>query len=45
MLAFQTGVRVGELTAMKKDDIVDENGIVSIHIQRTETKYKDENGE
>ncbi|MBR4760342.1 MAG: site-specific integrase [Lachnospiraceae bacterium] len=45
MLAFQTGVRVGELTAVKKDDIVDENGIVSIHIQRTETKYKDENGE
>ena len=45
MLAFQTGLRVGELSALRKEDIVDEDGIISIHIQRTETKYKDENGE
>lgn len=45
MLVFQTGLRVGELTALKKSDIVNDDGIVSIHVQRTETKYKDDNGE
>lgn len=45
MLSFHTGLRVGELSALKKGDIVNEGGIVSIHVQRTETKYKDENGE
>lgn len=38
LLAFQTGVRVGELCAIKKSDIVGQ----TIHIQRTEVKYKDE---
>lgn len=39
LLAFQTGVRVGELSTLKSDDI----DIVArtIHIQRTEVKYKD----
>lgn len=44
-LAFHTGIRVGELTALKASDIVKEEGIVSIHIQRTETKYKDGKGD
>ena len=43
-LAFQTGIRVGELSTICKDDISIVNGITSIHIQRTETKYKGENG-
>lgn len=38
LLAFQTGVRVGELCAIKKSDIVGQ----TIHIQRTEVKYKNE---
>ena len=37
LLAFQTGVRVGELASLKPSD-KKEN---SIHIQRTEIKYKD----
>lgn len=44
LLAFQTGVRVGELCTIRKDDIITENGAMFIHIRRTETKYK-ENGE
>ena len=44
LLAFQTGVRVGELCTIRKDDIVNEEGAMFIHIRRTETKYK-ENGE
>ena len=40
LLTFETGVRVGELSALKKEDF----GKHSIHIQRTEIKYKDENG-
>lgn len=39
-LAFLTGVRVGELVAIKKEDIIYERDCISIHIQRTETKYK-----
>lgn len=38
LLAFQTGVRVGELCTIKKSDIIGQ----TIHIQRTEIKYKDE---
>lgn len=38
LLVFVTGVRVGELSALKKNDI---EGRI-IHIRRTEIKYKDE---
>lgn len=41
LLLFKTGLRIGELTALRKEDI---NGNV-IHIARTETIYQDENGE
>ncbi len=41
MLLFLCGLRVGELAALKPSDI--ENGDM-IHVQRTETRYKDENG-
>lgn len=37
LLAFQTGIRTGELAALKSDDI---KGKI-IHIQRQEIKYKD----
>lgn len=42
-LAFNTGIRIGELSTIRKSDIVNESGCYSIHIQRTESKYK-ENG-
>lgn len=42
-LALQLGLRVGELSALKKQDIVQIDGNTYIHIQRTETRYK-ENG-
>lgn len=38
LLAFQTGVRVGELSTLKFSDIIGK----SIHVQRTEVKYQDE---
>lgn len=41
LLAFQTGLRVGELAAIQKSDIVTDSGSMFIHIQRTETKYKE----
>lgn len=37
LLAFQTGLRCGELAALKPTDIVGK----SIHVQRQEIKYKD----
>ena len=40
VLMFCTGVRVGELVAIKWDDIVDN----TIKIHRTEVSYKDNNG-
>lgn len=40
LLLFKTGMRVGELVAIKHSDI---SGNV-IRIRRTETRYKDENG-
>ena len=40
LLAFQTGVRVGELAAIEREDISVEDGAMFIHIHRTETKYK-----
>lgn len=40
LLAFQTGLRVGELCTLKRDDIKQN----VIHVQRTEIVYKDENG-
>lgn len=40
VLCFQTGIRVGELVALKYSDI--EDG--TLHIQRQEVKEKDENG-
>ena len=39
LLAFETGVRVGELSALKKEDILRNRRC--IHIQRTEVTYKD----
>lgn len=39
VLAFQCGVRVGELSTIKKSDIVRNKR--AIHIQRTEITYKD----
>lgn len=40
LLAFQTGLRVGELCALKPTDIKQN----VIHVQRTEVVYKNENG-
>lgn len=39
LLTFETGVRIGELSSLKPEDF----GKHSIHIQRTEIKYKDKN--
>lgn len=39
LLAFETGLRVGELSALKKEDIQKDKHC--IHIQRTEINYKD----
>lgn len=38
LLAFQTGLRCGELAALKQADLVEK----TIHVQRQEIKYKDE---
>lgn len=40
LLLFATGLRIGELVAIKNTDIEDN----VIHIRRTETRYNDENG-
>lgn len=40
LLVFKTGLRVGELAAVKKEDVDD----YTVFIQRTETRYVDENG-
>ena len=40
LLVFQTGLRVGELSALKASDIQKQ----SIKVRRTEVKYRDENG-
>lgn len=40
LLLFKTGMRVGELVAIKYSDISDN----IIRVRRTETRYKDENG-
>lgn len=40
LLIFQSGLRIGELCGLKKEDI----GNRYLHIQRTEIKYRDENG-
>lgn len=37
LLAFQTGIRTGELAALKYSDVINN----TIHIQRQEIKYKD----
>lgn len=39
LLAFETGMRVGELSALKKEDIIKSRKC--IHIQRTEVTYKE----
>lgn len=39
LLAFETGLRVGELSALKKDDI--NKSKKYIHVQRTEVTFKD----
>ncbi len=40
LLAFQTGMRVGELVALKKTDISRENDMIMIHVRRTEVREK-----
>lgn len=40
LLQFQTGMRIGEISALKYEDIKDD----CILVQRTEVKYKDESG-
>lgn len=40
LLAFETGMRVGELSSLKKEDIA--NGYIKV--RRTEDKYRNENG-
>ena len=42
LLTFETGMRVGELSALKREDI--NLNKHTIHIQRTEIKYKNEDG-
>lgn len=42
LLAFQTGLRVGELSALKQCDITQYRDKKIIHIQRTEITYKDQ---
>lgn len=39
LLSFETGLRVGELSALKKEDIIKNKKC--IHVQRTEITYKD----
>ena len=41
LLMFSTGIRIGELCTLKREDISD----CSVKIRRTETIYKNENGE
>ena len=43
LLAINTGLRVGELSALKHSDVNLKNR--SIHVQRSEVKYKDANGD
>ena len=40
LLCFQTGVRIGELVALKYSDVSGD----MLHVQRQEIKYKDDNG-
>ena len=40
LLTFETGVRVGELSSLKPEDFRKN----SIHVQRTEIKYRNEDG-
>ena len=40
LLQFQTGMRIGEIAALRKEDI----GNHCIHVCRTECKFKDEDG-
>lgn len=40
LLQFQTGMRIGEISALKREDIKEN----SILVRRTEVKYKDTNG-
>lgn len=42
LLAIYTGMRPGELSALKPSDII--KGDRTIHVQRSEVKYKDKNG-
>lgn len=41
LLAFKTGVRPGELAALKKEDLLDR----SVDVRRTEIHYQNEDGE
>lgn len=40
LLLFETGMRIGELSGLKKEDV----NTKAIHVRRTEVKEKDENG-
>lgn len=44
LLTFHTGIRVGELSALKKRDIVVDGDSTFLHIQRTETRYQTKEG-
>ena len=44
LLMLVTGLRVGELVALKHSDIEEIDGNYIIHVQRTETRYKDSSG-
>ena len=44
LLMFQTGLRVGELAALKFTDIEDDGTNVGVHVKRTEVKYNDADG-
>lgn len=44
LLMLVTGLRVGELVALKNSDIEEMDGNFLVHVQRTETRYDDANG-
>ncbi len=44
LLVFQTGLRVGELSSLRVSDIIKEEGLTFLHIQRTETRIPNPSG-
>ena len=45
IIMFVTGIRVGELVALSFDDFTVHQDFISFKIRRTETRYKDNDGE